>query len=184
MILSRPGLRSAATLSLLVLFLLGTSPGALEGQSDTSRPTQMKAAFLYNFARFIDWPESGRVSVDICVLGDPASSVAVESIAGKIARGQTVRVAAHTSPRDVRECQIVFIASEWQARLPEVLGALEGTDVLTVGDSDGFAEDGGMIGLNLRRNRFLLEINVTAIRAAGLTVSSQLLALSNIIDGA
>jgi len=169
-------------LSLAVL-ALGLTPGALEGQSEASRSLRIKAGFLYNFARFIEWPPSGRVNVDICVLGDPAATVAVESIAGKIARGHTVRVAAHASPRDVRQCHIVFVGPEWAARLPEVLQALEGTDVLTVGDSAGFAEAGGMIGLKLSRNRFLLEINVTAIRSAGLQVSSQLLALANIIDG-
>ncbi len=170
------------TLSVVLLTSALTSLGVYgHGVSDY----KVKAAGLYNFARFIEWPDEvfpdDSTSVVIGILGDnPFKGHLKESIEGKTVRGRTL-VVRDVKREDCSECHILFISPSEEPRLEAILADLKALPVLTVGDSQGFASSGGMIGFVVADNRIRCEINLDAADRAGLRVSPKLLKLSKIV---
>jgi len=147
---------------------------------------EVKAAFLYNFAKFVEWPEESLPKADtpivIGVLGqDPFKAILDETIRGKQAQKRDVEVKRSAKAQDMRSCHIVFISVSERSRLPETLGAFKGSPVLTVSDIDGFAEQGGIVNLTKDKGKIRLRINVAAAKRAKLKMSSQLLKLAKIV---
>lgn len=141
---------------------------------------QVKTAYLYNFGKFVRWPD--RVNADrrgaftICVFGqDPFGSILDASVAGRIIDGKGVIAKRISAPREVLNCQILFISSSEEGRLDKVLTALNKAAILTVSDMPEFSERGGMIHFLLEGNRVRFDVNLTATQNAGLTLSSELL---------
>jgi len=166
----------------LVVALGRTAPVA--AQVMATEP-EVKAAFLYNFARFVRWPEetlARAAAFPICVLGrDPIEPMLASAIAGKRVGDLpivTKRLDAGSSPSD---CRILFISSSAENHLDEVLKDVRGAGVLTVADIDDFAERGGMIRFRLDGKRMRLDVNIEAAEGAHLKISSQLLKLANIV---
>jgi hypothetical protein len=156
--------------------------GLLGGRPALAAPTaqQVEAVFLFYFSQFVAWPPQtfadARSPIVIGVLGeDPFGSALDEAVAGERVNGRSVVVHRLQSVGEATGCQILYISSSEAARLPQILGALKGHDVLTVSDLDHFAESGGMIRFVLINEHVRLQINAQAARAAGLTVSSKLL---------
>jgi hypothetical protein len=137
----------------------------------------VKAAFLFNFTKFVDWPEAAGAKdpITICVLGEnPFGSVLGDAVRGKTVNGREV-VVQERSTSGAATCNIVFIASSEQARLDEVLGRLATRPVLTVSDAEAAAKRGAIIGLTTEKNRVRFEVNLNAAKTAGLKLSSHLL---------
>jgi len=173
-------------LPLLIFFVFAPGAGA---QANSSSEYQVKAAFLFSFAKFIDWPPGSFASpqspFSICILGaDPFGPAIDDSLRGKTIGDRAVVVRRAREPGEVRRCQIVFISSSENRRLSEILSSLQGASVLIVGDADHFADSGGTIGLMLEENRIRFAINTDAAESAGLKISSKLLALAKIVRGA
>lgn len=146
-----------------------------------SSPTeyQVKAAYLYNFAKFVEWPPqvmSSDSSFNICVLGrDPFDSTFGTAIAGESIKGKNVVVKRIPRAQDGAGCHILFISSSEDARLKEILAVLDKTSVLTVSDMPQFTRRGGMIQFVTEANRVRFEVNLTSAERTGLMLSSQLL---------
>ncbi len=146
-----------------------------------SSPTeyQVKAAYLYNFAKFVEWPPqvmSSDSSFNICVLGrDPFDSTFQTTIAGESIKGKNVLVKRIPRAQDGTGCQILFISSSEEARLKDILDVLDKMSVLTVSDMPQFTRRGGMIQFVTEANRVRFEVNLTSAERTGLTLSSQLL---------
>ena len=146
-----------------------------------SAPTeyQVKAAYLYNFAKFVEWPPmvmSSDTSFNICVLGrDPFDSTFQTTIAGETIKGKNVLVKRIPRAQDGAACQILFISSSEEARLKDILAVLDKTSVLTVSDMPQFTQRGGMIQFVTEAKRVRFEVNLTSAERTGLTLSSQLL---------
>jgi hypothetical protein len=166
-----------------VLWILGviglwlTSAGA---QSPTAGEYQVKAAFLYNFAKFIEWPPSSfsdaSAPIRICILGRDPFGAELHAIADeKTVNGRKLQVSQLGDLQMVKTCHILFIASSEKTQLKQALESLQGADVLTVGDTEGFVEKGGMINFVLENDRVRFEVNHKAVEQAGLKVSSKLL---------
>jgi hypothetical protein len=174
--------------ALLAAALLAVSAAA-RAQSDVPTapvPTEyeVKAAFLYNFARFVEWPaEASRPEpFVIAVLGrDPFGSVLDETVAGKTVGGRPIQVRRATRVDEVRDAQIVFVSASEAPNVPTILKALEKPGVLTVGDLDGFAERGGAINFTVQSRRVRFEINPGSAEQAHLKMSSQLLKLATLV---
>ena len=145
---------------------------------------QVKAAFIYNFARFVEWPTQSFADASspmvIGLLGDNPFGKNMDAfIAGKEINGHPLQFKELASPAEAVNCQILFISKSEKSRLPNILAGLSTASVLTVSDLDNFADKGGMIYLFLddqRRVRFQID-NDTA-KKAGLTISSKLLELA------
>jgi hypothetical protein len=170
-----PGLLLAAILSCSLLFV-----PSLHAQQPKASEFQVKAAYLFNFGRFVQWPdESGadrNESFEICVLGtDPFGQALDATLAGGTIGGKSVAAKRITKPQDVDSCRILFISSSEESHLKEDLAALDKTRVLTVSDIPRFSERGGMIGFILDGNRVRFDVNLDSAQGAGLTLSSELL---------
>jgi YfiR/HmsC-like len=153
---------------------------SLHAQQPKASEFQVKAAYLYNFGRFVQWPdESGadrNESFEICVLGtDPFGQALDATLAGGTIGGKSVAAKRITKPQDVDSCRILFISSSEESHLKEDLAALDKTRVLTVSDIPRFSERGGMIGFILDGNRVRFDVNLDSAQGAGLTLSSELL---------
>lgn len=148
---------------------------------------QVKAAFLYNFARFVDWPawalDGARSPFIIGVLGDdPIADTLTLMLADKDVRGHPIEVHRWSEARDIDRAHILYIGPEESFVLPRVLQSVEGRPVLTVADIDAFAERGGMVGFRVEDRRVRFDINIDKATEAGLSMSSQLLKLARIVS--
>lgn len=149
---------------------------------------QVKAAFLYNFAKFVEWPPgsfaNGAAPLRICVLGQDPFGEELHNVASdKIVNGHKLVVDAVADAAAARGCHILFIAASKKAEMKQILESLRGADVLTVGDTKGFAKLGGMINFVLEDNRVRFEVNKTAAEQTGLKISSKLLSLALLVIG-
>jgi hypothetical protein len=161
------------------------APVAAAEAAEASREYLIKAAFLYNFAKFTEWPagsfpDSG-APLDICVFGEDPFGNALESIAGKTIRGRKVAVHRVASIEAGAACHLLFISESEATRLARILESLRGRPVLTIADMPEFARSGGIINLKTnRKEKVRFEINVTIAKRAGLKFSSKLLSLAEI----
>ena len=166
----------------LVLLLTLVLAGALERlEARTPSEYEVKAAFLYNFAKFVKWPEDGRLGATFVfgVLGeDPFGPVLDQTLAGKTVLGRKAEVRRIDTAEAASKVQILFVGSSERPHLAEILKALEGTSVLTVGEMDHFTDRGGMIAFKLRNELVRFEINLDQVQRARLKMSSQLLRLA------
>jgi hypothetical protein len=167
---------------LAVLALHSASPGRAQQASEY----QVKAAFLYNFTKFVEWPAEVFPSADaplqICVLGqDRFGRDFDDLIAGRIVNGHRLQALRLSDERSAKACQIVFIASSDKREMQRVLQGLKGTSILTVGDTAGFADMGGMINFVLDGNRVRFEINPKAAEQARLKLSARLLTVAKLV---
>ena len=152
--------------------------GALEAQSASEY--EIKAAFLYKFASFIQWPAAaqgiapaGAAPICIGVLGaDRFGSSLDQVVRGKQVGGREFAVERFQSASQVQHCEIVFISGSEQSRMSEILTLLRGKPVLTVSEVAGFCERGGLVNLRVADSAVRFEINVTAGEHAGLHFSS------------
>ncbi len=183
-------LRSTAARAILRLFLVFLFwLGALAARAQQSRATesQVKAAYLYNFGKFVTWPGAtagSGVSFDICVLGkDPFGAILDSTVAGGNIGEKHVTAKKISSLQESEHCRIVFVSSSEQARLKAILAAAKAGGTLTVSDIPHFADKGGMIEFVPQENRIRFEVNLPATEEAGLTLSSELLKVATKVIG-
>ncbi len=138
----------------------------------------LKAAFLYNFAVFTDWPEQAPAGMNVCILGTDPFGSALDILKGKQVRSVPVVVQRITGTENIRRCHVLFIGASEGNRLAQILDASRSLPVLTVADMKDAAGRGVMIGLVMQDQRVTFEINVMAARAARLNISSKLIKLA------
>jgi hypothetical protein len=163
--------------------VIATSGVHAPAQRSAMSEYAVKAAFLYNFAKFVEWPSGAPGGpIKIGILGkDPFGSTLDSTVRGKTANGRSLVVRRLKRTRDARSCHIVFISRSEKGRLTEILTAVKGAPVLTVADTERFAHQGGMVNFYLEQNKVRFEANVRAARHARLTISSKLLRLAKIV---
>jgi hypothetical protein len=185
--LERPRRRETSALlvrwwTLLVFLAMPVAP--LRAQ-DAPGPSEhrVKAVFLVNFLKYVEWPAhdtNARLQiahVGLDEFGDDLSSL----VKSKTVDGRDVMLKHSDVKRDWRECHVLFISSSEKRRLPEILASVKGRPVLTVGESEDFLERGGMINFAVKGKNVRLEINLVAAEAAGLKISSRLLAIADVV---
>lgn len=155
-----------------------------------SKPSEyaVKAAYLYNFGKFVRWPadsKSGRnPSFSICVLGsDPFGASLDATVEGENIDGKPAVVKRVASAHEGASCNILYISPSERGHLSEILSALAKDSTLTVSDIPNFAEHGGMIEFVLDSGRVRFQINLEAAQAAGLNLSSELLKVAMNVKG-
>ena len=159
--------------------------------SQTSKATesQVKAAYLFNFGKFVTWPSDQTASSDsfeICVIGkDPFGPVLDETVKGEKISGKKVSIRRISRIGEGRACNIAFISSSEESRLPGIIEEAARMHVLTVSDIPHFAERGGTIGLVNLDDRIRFEVNRTRAAQSHLGLSSELLKVAvKVIGGA
>ena len=170
-------------LSLLVAVLVLTGTNV---RAQPFNEYQVKAAFLYNFAKFIEWPSQSfkgpKDSLNICVLGeDPFGQLLTDTVKGKTLEGRAFVVRNLPDVQSTGGCQILFVSSSERKHQQSLLERIKRPGVLTVGEAEGFATDGGIINFKLDGGRVRFEINVDAAAKEGLQIRSNLLSLAQIV---
>jgi hypothetical protein len=160
--------------------------GPAGAQTRLADESEVKAAFVYNFAKFVEWPSAKLADSPLVVGligGDPFQG-ALDRVAEHVtAGGHTLIVRRLHNLQGIHECHVLFINSSEESRLGDILQLATAANVLTVSDLDHFVERGGMIGLERQESRIRFAVNAGAASRAGLKISSQLLKLaSNVID--
>jgi hypothetical protein len=174
-----------AVVMLAAMIAFGVSAVA-QAQANLSGEYELKAAFLFNFAKFIDWPAGTFASpmspFTICVLGVDSFGHALEdNLQGKMIRDQPIAVRRLKDKAEARHCQVVFVSSSETGHLAEIIESLQGANVLLVGDTVGFASSGGMIEFTLEDKHIRFTINTDAAERADLKFSAKLLALAKLV---
>ena len=170
----------AALLAAIVLI----APAA-RGQASLSE-AELKAALVFNFARYVDWPERAFAAPDspfvLCVVGPERYGAAFAALEGRTMAGRPVRVRQAVASDDTRGCHVAFF-SEAPRQGPATLRAMASQPTLTVSDVEGFIDSGGAIGIVQGEERLQFEVNRDALGRAQLKASSQLLRLARAIIG-
>lgn len=168
--------------AVLLSFVLVLVCFAIPNSFPASPPSAMEvqAAFLFNFSKFVEWPEyafeSSKEKLIICVLGDdPFGLLLDRTVEGKRAGARFPTVRRLDPGSSVDHCHILFISTSEQSHLARVLQPIHLRPILTVSDIPQFASNGGMIGFFFEENRVRFEINQEATQTAGLIISSRLL---------
>ena len=165
----------------LIWILLLTGPGS-HAQESPLTEYQIKAAFIFNFAKFVEWPKAAFAAtgspIVIGIIGEnPFHDDLARTVRNKTVDDHPLVIKHFRSPSEATNCQILFISTSEKSRLAEILEALKGASVLTVGETDRFTETGGMINFFQAGTKLRFRINQEAATKAGLKISSKLLSL-------
>lgn len=151
---------------------------------------QVKAAFLVNFPKYVDWPAGGFATpnspITVAVFGDDNVANEFQNMiqGGLVISGHPVVLKQIRTEADIdASCQILFIAASEQSRAAAILDRLKGSAVLTVGESENFLEQGGMVNLVPKNRKIRLQVNLTAASQARLRISSRLLVAADYVKG-
>jgi hypothetical protein len=149
---------------------------------------QVKAAFLFNFAKYVDWPAAAfpdaAAPMTIGVLGtDPFGDNLQHVVEGKTVNGRPFVIKHLASGSELSGCQILFISHSEAPRMGGILEKAGALPILTVGEDEPFARNGGIIHFVLKNGNVRLEIDLAAAKKAGLTISSRLLAVADVVKG-
>lgn len=176
----------AVRIVLVAMLIFGGAPSIARGES--APEYIVKAAFLYNFAKFVEWPAdvfAGPASpIVLFVYGADPFGDALKSLKGKTANGRQIVVRYAANLGELERCHLLFVSPSSMAYLPRILQATKGWNVLTVGDVDGFAQDGGIINMVKEESRIGIEINMEGAQRSRLKISSKLLGLAKIVKPA
>jgi hypothetical protein len=155
-------------------------------QEITAREYQLKAAFLYNFTQFVEWPAEAFAQGDsplvIGVLGeDPFGSYLDEIVQGEKVNNHPLVVQRYAKVEDIKQCHILFINFKGSRdELKQVLGIVKSSSTLTVSDGDSFVRSGGMVRFFTEDNKLRIRIGLDPIKEAHLVISSKLLRLAEV----
>ncbi len=174
--------RSGACCTFVLGLLLGLCGVQAE---DAVSEYSIKAVFLYNFARFTEWPDSAfRASdspVSVCILGQDPFADELDQIKDRTVHGRKLLLKRPRKTAGVEQCHVLFVSASEEKRLSQILDQVESSPVLTVGDMEGFAKAGGAINFTKIGKRIRFDINPTTTKASGITLSSKLLSLARLV---
>jgi len=182
---AKPFARAMALLGLTVCLLVTDSGFA--GESPATE-YQVKALFLFNFAKYVDWPAAAFTNaaapITIGVIGtDPFGDYLQNAVVGKTINGRPFIIQHLAADADLSGCQILFVSDSEVSRIGGILDKAGALPILTVGEDEEFAQKNGIINFVLKDGKVRLEINLAAARKAGLTMSSKLLAVADLVKG-
>lgn len=178
-------------LSILLLAIWGCAmvAGSIPAHANSTSEYAVKAAFLFHFAQFVEWPagafKGANSPLTYCTFGaDPFRGSLDESLRGKTIGERGIRVQHLKQAEGIQDCQVLFIGgAESKRAAAGVLANVKGSAILTVGESQDFAEDGGMIEFCLEGNKIRFNINLATVSAAKLKMSARLLTLAKTVIG-
>jgi hypothetical protein len=173
------------TFRLYCLFVLGGFL-SIAAAAQTGDEYSVKAAFLFSFSKFVEWPpQAFRNSADplaICILGkNPFGDLVQEAVTGKVVQGRSFSVRQVADAQQARLCHIVFVSGSESKRLPAILAELNNTGTLTVGETEGFTAQGGVINFKIEAGSVRFYINAGAAAKQHLQISSKLLNLAEFV---
>ena len=144
---------------------------------------QVKALFLCNFLKYVDWPGGATGPIVIGVLGqDNFNDSLKNAVEGKNIHGRAIVIKHLSADDDLSGCAILFVSSSDNSQLSEILGKTSSLPILTVGESDSFLQNGGIINFLLKEGKIRLAINLKAAHKVNLQISSKLLSVADLVN--
>jgi hypothetical protein len=170
-----------------IFFLALIFMQSLITQSQTLTEHQVRAAYLYNFVKFVEWPDGTFKDESEAILiglfkDDPVKEELESIIKGRTIDSRPIRIKLLGNSKDADECHVVYLADAERRHQISTINMLGSKPVLTISDADYFCRIGGMIRFFVHENRFRLEINRTAVDRAQLEISAKILRVAEIID--
>lgn len=167
-----------------VCIVLAAVPGVYAQKQSFSEYT-VKAAFLYNFARFVDWPAGAftrkGAPFTVCIYGTDPFGRTLDAYKAKSIKGRKLVFKRNTTINEIQACHVLFISASEEGNVSAILQRIRGKQVLSVADMEAFARRGGMINLIKEKNKIRFEINLSAAERAGLTIGPKLRSLAKIV---
>lgn len=172
---------------IVTMMMLSPASQAWAQDGETSSEYLIKAGYIYNFAKLVEWPATTFAQPDspivIGIVGnDPFGPVIDKVLEGKKVNGHPFLIKRLKTTADVKECHILFVGSSLGPHVSDTIRLTRGTPVLTISEIPGFADRGGIINLTLEQNKVRFEVNVEAAKEADLNISSRLLVLAKVIQ--
>jgi hypothetical protein len=169
-----------------LILLLGSGLFFLSAQKPPAREYQLKAAFLFNFSQFAEWPghtfSGSNAPIVIGILGeDPFGNYIDEIVKGEEVQGRPLIIQRYHSIEEIKTCHILFIRPHKTIKQESILSGLKGRSILLVGEDSDFIKEGGMIRFSMVDNKIHFQINPEAAKGVGITISSKLLRLAEIV---
>jgi hypothetical protein len=180
--------RKLKALSLAVWLMAVSVSPPMKAESNGASEYEVKAAFLFHFAQFVEWPaqafRDANMSLTYCTIGeDPFRGALDEAVKGKQVGNRDLRVQHLKEREPIEGCQVLFIAAAQRGRQPEELALANGHPILTVGETEHFVQQGGIIGFCLEEKKVRFEINLEAAGRSQLKISARLLSLAKNVLG-
>jgi len=154
---------------------------ALPANAASYAEHEVKAAYLYNFTKFVEWPD-GKPVLQFCLLGKNAVTAALEAFKDKTVGARRLVLTYPDASSNLAECDLLFIGEQEDRHLERILAVTQGRRMLVVGDGEGNAQRGTMINFYSDGGKIRFEINYAAVRRSGLKVSSKLLSLGRMVE--
>lgn len=162
--------------------VLGAVPRVSAQNEAASLEYQVKAAYLLNFTRYVEWPASAlpsTASLEICVFGDdPFGDALDQAVRGRRSQGRAIIVRRVQTEERAQSCHLVFLTDRAWNQRRHLIASLTRKGILTVGDSDQFVRSGGVIGFVISSETVRFAINLNAMERSGLKISSRMLSLA------
>ncbi len=170
----------------LATFALICNPILVSSQAQGLTEDQIKAAFLFNFMRFVEWPpnayESAAAPIEVCISGNEAiAGMLMESAKKKLIESRAIYVRRVHDGDDLRRCHILFLDADEGRKSGTALSKVAGGPVLTVGETEGFTQRGGVFNFTTQDGRVKLELSLESAAKANLKISAKLIAVSRLV---
>lgn len=180
---SRVFVRVSVLLSIILLIFVVTQFASAQPADEEYK---VKAAFLFHFAQLVDWPagalNQGDQSLNLCVFDDEPRLLELQgTLEGKLVATRTLHVRSLSQPQGAQGCNILFLSRDEARREGPMLKSLRGQPILTVGETESFMANGGMIRLHLEKDKIRFDINAGAADSSHLKISSRLLLLATTV---
>ncbi|MFA6054878.1 MAG: YfiR family protein [Thermodesulfovibrionales bacterium] len=170
-----------------VMVVMAIRPSDAYAQESKRGEYEVKAAFLYNFVKFVEWPDDKNTHADrtinICILGEDRFGNAFDFIKDETIGNRSLAIKRFKTLQHIENCHVLFISRSEKEDIEHILGTVKGLNILTVGDTEGFANKGVIINFYIEKNRVRFEINVDSLKRSGLSISSKVMHLARIIQG-
>jgi hypothetical protein len=177
--------RKVSAIFILILITAAVAPLSALGEERKPGEYEVKAVFIYNLGKFIEWPDKSfdnSSTLTLYILGDDPFGTDLDAITGKLIQGKRIVVKQIDSPGALKNPGILFISSSEKEQIRDILKSISGLPILTVGDTKSFAQRGVMINFYIENNKIRFEINLDAANLAGLKISSNVLRMGTIIS--
>lgn len=165
----------------MLLFLMGGAAAHEVRAQGQAQEHEIKAAFIYNFISFTEWPGKIGATINICTTGNDPLNVTLETLQNKPAKGALIAVQHLHSGDEMKDCHVVFISNSERLNISDILTHLKSAPALTITDSEGLAAQGVMIELGLEERRIVFKINMSSAKQARLAIKSKLLRLAKVV---
>ncbi len=169
----------------LLLIVLGVVGSHRVAVADMLEEYTVKAALSLNFARFTEWPlaalQPNAATITLCTLGDNIVHEAFSGVEKKTVGNKVMRVINLTRIRDLEQCQLLFVSGLEQNKTIQLISEIRKLSILTIGEETEFLKSGGMVVLQIVDGKVNMQINLDAVKKAGLQINSRVLKLATIV---